>query len=102
MIRTRISACHLATTRAPLLALFLLGYLGCAGADRISSPSGVNGRDQTPDFAASKVTGIPFGATGQPISLFGPTSTGGTINPVTPDSLLRYLAAIKAASSRVV
>jgi hypothetical protein len=102
MIRAHIPAYHLATTRAPLLALFLLGFLGCAGADRIGSPSSDNSPDGTPGFAASKPTGIPFGATAQPISLFGPTYTGSMINPVYPDSLLSYLAAIKAANGRVM
>jgi len=100
MIRTRREAGHLVSTRAPLLAVFLFALLGCEGADRVSSPA--SDLDPAPSFAASRFAGIPFGTTAQPISLFGPTYTGGLINPVTPDSLLSYLAAIKAAKGRVV
>jgi hypothetical protein len=100
MIRARTEAGRISTTRAPLLTLFLLAFLGCGGVDRLNSPATENTLD--PTFAAGKFSGIPFGATAQPISLFGPTYTGGLVNPVYPDSLLKYLAAIKAAKGRVV
>jgi hypothetical protein len=90
------------STRTPLLALFLLASLGCDGTDRLNSPANDTPADPTPSFAASRFSGIPFGATGQPISLYGPIYTGGVLNPVTPDSLLKFLAAIKAAKGRVV
>jgi hypothetical protein len=100
MIRTRRKAGHLVSTPAPLLAVLLFALLGCEGADRVSSPA--SDVDPAPSFAASRFAGIPFGTTAQPISLFGPTYTGGLINPVYPDSLLSYLAQIKAAKGRVV
>lgn len=102
MTHTRQPAKRFSTIRAPLCALFLLEFLGCAGADRLSSPGTDNALDPAPSFAVGRFSGIPFGATAQPISLFGPTYTGGLINPVYPDSLLSYLAAIKAAKGRVV
>lgn len=85
--------------RAPLLALFLLAGLGCDNSDRLSSPTTDDG------FAAAGAppgSGIPFGMFAQPISLYGPTYTGGFLNPVRPESLLTRLAAIKAAKGRVV
>ena len=98
MIPSRTDDRHTSSIRPQLLALFLVTLMGCDGADRISSPS-------TPEQSAgptgSGPSGIPFGAFAQPISVFGPTYTGGQLNPVYPDSLLRYLAAIKAAKGRV-
>jgi len=102
MISIRAAACRRAITRAPLLALLLAGFLACAADDRISSPSSDTGLNHGPEFAPTRVTGIPFGSTAQPISVFGPTYTGGLINQVPPDSLLSYLAAIKAAKGRAV
>lgn len=99
MIPSRTEDRHASSIRPYLLPLFLVAFLGCDGADRISSPTA---REQSPVFAGSGSSGIPFGAFAQPIGLFGPTYTGGQINPVYPDSLLRYLAAIKAAKGRVV
>jgi hypothetical protein len=85
--------------RAPLLALFLLAFLACDGT---LNPATDNSPEPAPSFATGRFSGIPFGATAQPISLFGPIYTGGLINPVYPDSLLSYLAQIKAAKGRVV
>jgi hypothetical protein len=102
MIRTRKPVTRFSVTRAPLGALLLLGFVACAGPDRVSSPGSDNALEPAPSFAAGRFSGIPFGTTAQPISVFGPTYTGGLINPVYPESLLSYLAAIKAAKGRVV
>jgi len=86
--------------RAFLLGLFLLAGLGCESSDRLSSPTTDDG------LAAGRVStgspGIPFGLFALPMSLYGPTYTGGHLNPVRPESLLTRLAAIKAAKGRVV
>ena len=86
--------------RASLLALFMLASLACESSDRLSSPTTDDG------FAAARAPtgspGIPFGMFALPISLYGPTYTGGHLNPVWPESLLTRLAAIKAAKGRVV
>ena len=86
--------------RASLLALFLLTGLGCESSDRLSSPTTDNGLAAA--RAPTSSQGIPFGMFAQPISWYGPTYTGGHLNPVRPESLLTRLAAIKAAKGRVV
>ena len=85
MIRIRIQARHMSSTRARWLACFLLASMGCDGGDRISSPAPDNTHDQAPAFAVGRFSGIPFGATAQPIGVFGPIYTGGLVNPVYPD-----------------
>ncbi len=86
--------------RASLLALFLLASLGCESSDRLSSPNTDDGLAAARAPTGSQ--GIPFGMFAQRISVYGPTYTGGHLNPVRPESLLTRLAAIKAAKGRVV
>jgi hypothetical protein len=86
--------------RASLLALFLLVALGCESSDRLTSPTTDDGLAAAKGPTGSQ--GIPFGMFAQPISLYGPTYSGGHLNPVRPESLLTRLAAIKAAKGRVV
>jgi hypothetical protein len=89
-------------TRATLLALFLLACTACDRTDRVTSNTSNDPPDATVTFASSGVTGIPFGPSALPVSLYGSIYTGSLINPVQPESLLSLLAAIRAAKGRVV
>jgi hypothetical protein len=100
MTHIRTEAARASTARAPLLALVLLTATACNSTDRLASNTDAPGT--TAAFASTAVPGIPFGASSQPVSLYGPTYTGGLLNPVQPESLLSYLATIRAAKARVV
>ncbi|HJR16248.1 MAG TPA: hypothetical protein VJ808_05290 [Gemmatimonadales bacterium] len=73
--------------------------LGCDSTDGVSDP-----RDEAPNAVSSAGSspGIPFGAFAQPLVLYGPTYTGGLLNPEKPEFLLSRLDAIRDAGGRVV
>jgi hypothetical protein len=102
MTHTRKEAGPASMARAPLLALFLLIATACDSTDRLASNPSDDAPGATAASASTAVHGIPFGASSQPVSLYGPTYTGGLLNPVQPESLLSYLATIRAAKARVV
>jgi hypothetical protein len=102
MTPTRNESGRTSKPRAPLLALLLLAGLGCESTDRVSSPTAGDALDAAATLSSSGFSGIPFGAFTQPLSLYGPTYTGGHLNPESPEYLLSRLATIRAAGGRVV
>jgi hypothetical protein len=102
MTRTRNHAGRSSKARAALLAFFLFAVLGCERTDRITSTTADDALDAGASLSSSSFSGIPFGAFAQPLSLYGPTFTGGHMNPEQPEFLLSRLAAIRAAGGRVV
>jgi hypothetical protein len=101
MTHTRTDAARSSMARAQLLALVLFASTGCDSTDRLASNTSDNATDATVTFASTSLTGIPFGLSAQPLSLYGPTYTGGLMNPVQPESLLARLVAVRGAKARV-
>lgn len=91
-----------ARARAPLAALLLFAYAGCNSPDRLTSNASNDASDATVVLSSTPLSGIPFGATALPLSMYGSTYTGGTMNPQQPESLLSRLATIRHAGGRVV
>ena len=99
-----MTACKLSrdsSARALLLAFSLGAGLSCESADRLS-PITVAGEVEAAASSPTGFAGIPFGAFAQPLTVYGPTYTGGHLNPEKPESLLSRLAIIRAAKGRVV
>jgi hypothetical protein len=102
MIHSRKEAGRTSRARASLAALFLFAYTGCDSTDRITSNTSNGASDATVTFSSIGFSGIPFGASSLPPSLYGSTYTGGLMNPEKPESLLARLATIRGARGRVV
>jgi hypothetical protein len=85
--------------RAPLLTLLVLAFAGCDRADHLTS----NTLSDAPiDLSSLSSSGIPFGASALPGSMYGSIYTGGHVNPERPEYLLSRLAEIRGAGARVV
>ena len=102
MTHTGKEAGRASIARAPQLVLFLLAATACNSTDRLASNASSDAPDVTVTFASAGLSGIPFGASAMPLSLYGPTYTGGLMNPQQPESLLARLAAVRGAKARVV
>lgn len=85
--------------RAPLLALLVLAFAGCDGADRLTS---ITSKDAPVNFSSTRFSGIPFGTFALPSGMYGSIYTGGHVNPEQPEYLLSRLAGIRSAGARVV
>jgi hypothetical protein len=101
MRKTHIEAGRLSILRAPLLAILVLAQAGCDGTDRLASTPLGDGAEVPATAASAPLSGIPFGATALPLSMYGTTYTGGHLNPAQPESLLSRLATVRRAGGRV-
>jgi len=88
--------------RAPLLALLVVALAGCDRGDRLTAATSIDAPDVPVDLPSITSSGIPFGTSSMPLSMYGPVYTGGHLNPEQPESLLPRLAVIRAAGARVV
>jgi hypothetical protein len=88
--------------RAPLLALLVVAFAGCDRADRLTSNTSIDAPDAPVNVSSITFSGIPFGTSSMPLSMYGSVYTGGHLNPEQPESLLARLAVIRAAGARVV
>jgi hypothetical protein len=106
------SACRAAHSRAPLLVALLAFTFGACNSTDLAEPVASGDPVDTPatvtDIAAAEpvistgmLAGIPMGHFSQPTETFGPTYNGALRN-ISPDLLVRELAAIKARGGRVV
>jgi hypothetical protein len=106
------SACRAAHSRAPLLvALLAFTFAACnstdlaepvASGDPLATPATVTETAPLePVSPSNMLAGIPMGHFSQPTETFGLTYNG-TLRTVSPDLLVRELAAIKARGGRVV
>jgi hypothetical protein len=102
MTHTRNQAGRTSRPRAPLLALLLFAYTGCDSTDRLASNTSNDASDATVTFSSTRLSGIPFGASALPLSMYGSTYTGGLMNPEQPEYLLSRLAVVGGAGARVV
>jgi hypothetical protein len=85
--------------RAPLLTLLMLAFAGCDTADHLTSTTL---GDAPVNLSSASSSGIPFGTSAMPLSLYGSIYTGGHVNPERPEYLLSRLAEIRGAGARVV
>jgi hypothetical protein len=85
--------------RAPLLTLLVLAFAGCDRADHLTSTTL---SDAPGNLSSASSSGIPFGTSAMPLSLYGSIYTGGHVNPERPEYLLSRLAEIRGAGARVV
>ncbi len=87
---------RMARLRAPLIAITLLGLVGCSGSDAFEP-----GSTTTPTLATSFAGGIPMGTFAQPTSEFG-SRYNGAMRTIGAGQLLEELAAIKSRGGRVI